>query len=96
VIESTGYTLQDTYSSASEVSTNLSSGSALKKYESYVNRNCRVRFPHAPRMDDELMLTENDQVVVEQVFMDGWAYGWNRRLQKRGMFPMNCLESPGY
>ncbi|KAI9103699.1 hypothetical protein DFS34DRAFT_667756 [Phlyctochytrium arcticum] len=48
-------------------------------------------FAHSPERSDELDVSVGDGMLVEQVFKDGWAYGWNVRTGLRGMFPLTCF-----
>jgi hypothetical protein len=45
---------------------------------------------------DGLEIFLGDGIVVEHVFDDGWAIGVNRRTNRRGAFPMTCLEEGDY
>ncbi|KAJ3045940.1 hypothetical protein HDV00_006206 [Rhizophlyctis rosea] len=49
-------------------------------------------YDYVPLLGDEVSIRVGDRVLVEQVFADGWGYGWNVRSRARGMFPMGCLE----
>ncbi|KAI8908198.1 hypothetical protein DFJ77DRAFT_442711 [Powellomyces hirtus] len=53
--------------------------------------NIRAVHPHDPVFSDEVEVRPGDQMLVEQVFPDAWAYGWNVRVGGRGMFPLTCL-----
>ncbi|KAJ3163622.1 hypothetical protein HDU86_000205 [Geranomyces michiganensis] len=54
--------------------------------------NVRAAFPHEPVFSDEIDVRPGDQMLVEQVFQDGWAFGWNVRVGARGMFPLTTLS----
>ncbi|KAJ3168534.1 hypothetical protein HDU88_001424 [Geranomyces variabilis] len=54
--------------------------------------NVRAAYPHEPVFSDEIDVRPGDQMLVEQVFQDGWAFGWNVRVGARGMFPLTTLS----
>lgn len=45
-----------------------------------------------PKENDELRLSIGDQVLVYEVFEDGWAYGHNISTMKQGILPLNFLD----
>ncbi|KAJ3124046.1 hypothetical protein HK098_001422 [Nowakowskiella sp. JEL0407] len=56
-----------------------------------VGRVFSVKFPHAAGIDDELDLVEGDIVTVDQIFPDGWCFGWSHKSGHVGVFPYFVL-----
>ncbi|KXS11250.1 hypothetical protein M427DRAFT_60821 [Gonapodya prolifera JEL478] len=44
---------------------------------------------------DELTVNFGDSVKVQQVYDDGWAYGFNNTTGKKGMFPWGAINGKG-
>ncbi|KAJ3132138.1 hypothetical protein HK100_005667, partial [Physocladia obscura] len=58
-----------------------------------------VTLPYSAAADDEMnLLNPGDHIYVLQIFDDGWAFGVDRRLGTRGIFPLACctplVDSP--
>ncbi|KAJ1974274.1 hypothetical protein H4R34_004779, partial [Dimargaris verticillata] len=61
-----------------------SSGDAVK---------CRVTHVFTPRMEDEILLTPGDKVLIYKTFDDGWAVGYNLSTGQQGTVPMVCVTA---
>ncbi|KAJ3100253.1 hypothetical protein HDU97_002389 [Phlyctochytrium planicorne] len=44
-------------------------------------------------LSDEMEVEVGDPILIESVFRDGWATGWNYRSQARGAFPLESVIS---
>ncbi|KAJ3233414.1 Sorbin and SH3 domain-containing protein 1 [Chytriomyces hyalinus] len=62
-------------------------------YESLKNGSERVVYDFMPERPDEIKLRVGDEVVVNQEFDDGWAFGVNITTNEEGNFPLDCLSS---
>ncbi|KAI8613932.1 hypothetical protein BC830DRAFT_1129740 [Chytriomyces sp. MP71] len=48
-------------------------------------------FNFIPELQDEIPVTIGDKIALVQNFDDGWAIGYSFRLNKKGLFPQECL-----
>jgi len=55
-----------------------------KKYTAVCN--------YKPSLSDEMNISKNDVIVVQEVFTDGWGLGKNLNTDKEGLLPLNCLN----
>lgn len=53
----------------------------------------RVLRRYVPGREDELILIVGDDIIIEESFSDGWAYGISCFSQTSGYFPMACVLS---
>ncbi|KAI8848633.1 hypothetical protein BC829DRAFT_210417 [Chytridium lagenaria] len=47
--------------------------------------------PYEAELSDEMEVLMDDPILIECVFQDGWATGWNYRSQRRGAFPLESV-----
>ncbi|KAJ3233415.1 polar growth protein [Chytriomyces hyalinus] len=45
-----------------------------------------------PALDDEIELRNGDKVQVDCEYDDGWGYGINFKMNREGLFPLDCLD----
>ena len=66
-----------------------------KKREKQIQRGSTVKAMHKYKSQrhDEVTLRKGDVLDVYKVQVDGWAYGWNKRSGKKGVFPMNFVRA---
>ncbi|TPX32287.1 hypothetical protein SmJEL517_g04574 [Synchytrium microbalum] len=52
----------------------------------------RVMQPYTPREPDELALNLGDVIIVNEAFLNGWAFGYSQATNLYGMVPKAALE----
>ncbi|KAJ3264187.1 Sorbin and SH3 domain-containing protein 2 [Chytriomyces hyalinus] len=67
--------------------------SSIYESQSLANGSERVVYDFVPERPDEIKLRVGDEVVVNQEFDDGWAFGVNITTNEEGNFPLDCLSS---
>ncbi|TPX55167.1 hypothetical protein CcCBS67573_g09500, partial [Chytriomyces confervae] len=67
--------------------------SSIYESQSLANGSERVVYDFLPERPDEIKLRVGDEVVVNQEFDDGWAFGVNITTNEEGNFPLDCLSS---
>jgi len=50
-----------------------------------------VVYNYEPELPDELKLTVGDKIKINEIYEDGWAYGYNKTTQLYGTFPSTSL-----
>eukprot|EP00842_Homolaphlyctis_polyrhiza_P002656 jgi/Hompol1/3391/HPOL_006538-RA len=48
---------------------------------------------YRPQMSDEMQLNIGDQVILESIWSDGWAQGYNLTTRERGTLAIAVLDS---
>ncbi|KAI8619505.1 hypothetical protein BC830DRAFT_1226048 [Chytriomyces sp. MP71] len=49
-----------------------------------------------PQLPDEIQVTRHDKIIVDHVFDDLWATGFNHRTIENGVFPLAVFSPPAY
>ena len=57
-----------------------------------LNVKITAKYSYEPRLMDELLLNNNDEILVLKHSFDGWAYGQSLATGKLGEFPLVCTN----
>jgi hypothetical protein len=62
----------------------------IHSYYLTVGVRIKVLQSYEANLPDELTITQNDQVKIQQHYWDGWCFGINVSTHKSGSFPVGC------